>query len=333
MTAKQYDVLGIGNALVDILARTDERFLGELQIAKGAMQLVDEARADVIYAAMGPTTTVSGGSASNTIAGIAALGGKGAMIAKVRNDTLGDAYAHDLRSMGVAFTTPPAEDGPGTGRCFVLVTPDGERSMSTYLGAGQNLNPQDLDEAMIAASSIVYLEGYLWDPPQAKAAFLKAAEIAHAHGGRVALTLSDAFCVDRYRDEFRNLIENKVVDIVFANAHELASLYQTSDFETALGELAETDVLGIVTRSEHGCVIVEAGRRVEVSAEPVDELVDTTGAGDLFAAGFLFGLARQAPLDVCGRLGSIAAAEVIQHMGARPLADLKQLVSQSGIKC
>lgn len=332
MSAKRHDVLGIGNALVDILARADEAFLGRHHIAKGAMQLVDEARADALYAAMGPTTTVSGGSASNTIAGIAALGGRGALIARVRQDDLGAAFAHDLRAMGVAFPTAPAGDGPGTGRCFVLVTPDGERSMSTYLGAGQNLSPADLDEAMIAASDIIYLEGYLWDPPQAKAAFLRAAEVAHANGGRVALTLSDAFCVDRYRDEFNDLIDRKVVDIVFANAHELISLYQTADFDTALAELAQRDVLGVVTRSEKGCIILNAGERIAVPAAPIETLVDTTGAGDLFAAGFLFGLARSLPLETCGQLGAIAAAEVIQHMGARPVADLRQLVAQSGLK-
>lgn len=332
MSARQHDVLGIGNALVDILARSDEDFLSQHDIAKGAMQLVDEARADALYAAMGPTTTVSGGSASNTIAGVAALGGKGALIARVRNDYLGAAFAHDLRAMGVAFETKPAQDGPGTGRCFVLVTPDGERSMSTYLGAGQDLGVADIDEAMIAASEIVYLEGYLWDPPQAKAAFLRAADIAHANGRRVALTLSDAFCVDRYRDEFRELIDRKVADIVFANAQELISLYQTGDFDTALNELAKRDVLGIVTRSEKGCVILSKGQRIDIPAAPIDTLVDTTGAGDLFAAGFLYGLAKNAPLETCGRLGAIAAAEVIQHMGARPVADLRQLAAQSGLK-
>jgi len=332
MSAKRHDVLGIGNALVDILARADEAFLGQHHIAKGAMQLVDEAGADALYAAMGPTTTVSGGSASNTIAGVAALGGRGALIARVRRDDLGAAFAHDLHAMGVAFPTAPAEDGPGTGRCFVLVTPDGERSMSTYLGAGQDLSPADLDEDMIAASDIIYLEGYLWDPPQAKAAFLRAAEVAHASGGRVAITLSDAFCVDRYRDEFNNLIDSKVVDIVFANTHEVTSLYQTADFGTALAELAKRDVLGVVTRSEKGCVILDNGQRIAVPAAPIGTLVDTTGAGDLFAAGFLFGLARNAPLEICGQIGAIAAAEVIQHMGARPVADLKQLIAQSGLK-
>lgn len=332
MSSKRYDVLGIGNALVDILARADEVFLAQNGIAKGGMQLVEESRAEALYAAIGPTTTVSGGSASNTIAGIAALGGRVALIAKVRKDVLGAAFSHDLHAMGVTFTTPAAQDGQGTGRCIVLVTPDGERSMSTYLGAGQHLGPDDLDEELIAASGIVYLEGYLWDPPQAKLAFLRAAEIAHANGGRVALTLSDAFCVDRYRDEFNDLIERNVVDIVFANAHELVSLYQTADLETALAELAKRDVLGVVTRSELGCIVLHRGQRIDVPAEPIDRLEDTTGAGDLFAAGFLFGLARNATLHVCGRLGAIAAAEVIQHIGARPAADLKGLVSQSGLK-
>lgn len=327
----RYDVLGIGNALVDVLARTDEAFLRQHGIAKGSMQLVDQDGADRLYAAIGATTTVSGGSASNTIAGIAALGGTGALIAKVRDDELGAAFAHDLRAMGVAFSTPPAVSGPGTGRCIVLVTPDGERSMSTYLGAGQQLGPDDLDKDMIAAAQIVYLEGYLWDPPQAKVAFLRAADIAHANGGKVAITLSDAFCVDRYREEFRDLIDRRVVDIVFANESELLSLYQTASFDAALESLAQCQVVGIVTRSENGCVVVDGAGRLEAPAEAIDTLVDTTGAGDLFAAGFLFGLARGLPHAVCARLGAIAAAEVIQHMGARPIADLRQLVSQSGL--
>ncbi|MFC0284495.1 adenosine kinase [Camelimonas abortus] len=331
MAERRYDVLGIGNALVDILARTDEAFLLAHGVAKGSMQLVDERQADALYAAIGATTTVSGGSAANTIAGVAALGGRGALIARVRDDALGATFAHDLRALGVAFSPAPAASGPGTGRCIVLVTPDGERSMSTYLGAGQDLAPDDLDEAMIAAAHIVYLEGYLWDPPQAKAAFLKAAEIAHANGGRVAITLSDAFCVDRYRAEFNELIDRGTVDIVFANESEIRCLYETSSFDTAVDQLAQRAVLGVVTRSEQGCVVLDRGDRVYAPAEPVCKLVDTTGAGDLFAAGFLFGLAQNRPLEVCARLGAIAAAEVIQHMGARPQSDLRQLVIQSGL--
>ncbi|GGC51684.1 adenosine kinase [Chelatococcus reniformis] len=331
MTLKRHDVLGIGNALVDILAPADDDFLLAQNVLKGAMQLIDEERAEALYAAMGATVTVSGGSASNTIAGVASFGGRGALIAKVRNDELGKVFAHDLHAIGVTFETAAASEGPATGRCFILVSPDGERTMNTYLGAGQGLGPADIDKAVVDASAIVYLEGYLWDPPEAKLAFLKAAEIAHAGDGRVALTLSDAFCVDRYRDEFLRLVSDGVVDILFANEHELKSLYQTADIDTAVAALRRNPVLGVVTRSEQGSLLVSRDETRAVAACPIDRLVDTTGAGDLFAAGFLVGLAQGADDVTCARLGALAAAEVIQHLGARPERGLKDLATENGL--
>jgi sugar/nucleoside kinase (ribokinase family) len=281
---------------------------------------------------MGSATIISGGSAANTIVGLASLGIRSAFIGKVKDDEAGQSFAHDIRRSGVHFATPFAKDGASTARCLVLVTPDGERTMNTYLGACQNLGPDDVDEALVRASSILYMEGYLWDPPAAKQAFLKAADIAHDAGRQVALTLSDSFCVDRYRDEFLHLMRTRTVDIVFANEHELKSLYQTADFETALAALRDEELLGVVTRSADGCVIVTHDQTVAVQASPIERLVDTTGAGDLFAAGFLAGLVRGCDLRDAGRLGGIAAAEIIQHYGARPNADLASLAAESGIE-
>ncbi|MBN9579940.1 MAG: adenosine kinase, partial [Afipia sp.] len=292
MSAATYDVLGIGNAIVDILAKTDDAFLADHAMTKGAMALIDEARAAAIYQAMGPATEISGGSAANTIAGLANFGARAAFVGKVRDDQLGGVFSHDIRASHVAFETRPAFAGPATARCYVLVTPDGERTMNTYLGAAQDLSPADIDPAQIAASSIVYLEGYLWDPQDAKEAFLKAAGIAHANGRRVALTLSDAFCVGRYRDEFLHLIRSGTVDIVFANAAELAALYQNDDFDAALAQLRTDAALAVVTRSEKGCVVAARDSVTPVPAFPVKQVLDTTGAGDLFAAGFLFGTVR-----------------------------------------
>jgi sugar/nucleoside kinase (ribokinase family) len=260
MTAATYDVLGIGNAIVDILAKTEDRFLTEQGMAKGSMALIDEARAAAIYDAMGPATEISGGSAANTIAGIANLGARAAFVGKVRNDQLGNVFSHDIRAAGVAFDTQAASNGPATARCYVLVSPDGERTMNTYLGAAQDLSPADIDPAQIAASSIVYLEGYLWDPANAKEAFIKASKIAHENKRSVALTLSDAFCVGRYRDEFLDLIRSKTVDLIFANEAELTSLYQTEDFDKALTQLRSDATLAVVTRSEKGCVVVARTR-------------------------------------------------------------------------
>jgi adenosine kinase len=331
MTTLRFDVLGIGNAIVDVIARADDDFLARHAMQKGAMALIDEARAEAIYDAMGPSTEISGGSAANTIVGVASLGARAAFIGKVKDDTLGQVFAHDIRAAGVSYETPPASDGPSTARCYVLVTPDGERTMNTYLGAAQDLHPNDIEEDMIAAAGLTYLEGYLWDPPHAKDAFLKAATIAHAAERSVALTLSDAFCVDRYREEFLNLIRNGTVDLLFANENELRSLYQTADFDTAVRALKGDAKLAVVTRSEKGCMVVTREETVQVAAEPVERVVDATGAGDLFAAGFLVGLARGDAYRKAARLGTLAAAEVIQHIGARPATSLKDLAQQSGL--
>jgi len=331
MADAKYDVLGIGNAIFDVLVQTDEAFLARHGMTKGGMALIDEARAMAIYGDMGPATEMSGGSAANTIVGIANLGARAAYVGKVRDDQIGRLYTHDIRAAGVAFETRAASDGPATGCSYILVTPDGERTMNTYLGAAQELMPADIDEAQIAASGIIYLEGYLWDPKSAKEAFVKAATIAHGAGRQVALTLSDSFCVDRYRDEFLDLMRKGTVDLVFANEAELHSLYQTSDFDTALKQLRADTKLGIVTRSEKGCVVASKDGVVAVPASPIQKLVDTTGAGDLFAAGFLFGLVRNAGHENAGRLGALAAAEVIQHIGARPQVSLKDLAKQNGL--
>ena len=331
MTTPRFDVLGIGNAIVDVIARAEDDFLLRHGMHKGTMALIDEARAEAIYDAMGPATESSGGSAANTIVGVASLGARAAFIGKVKDDTLGQAFAHDIRAAGVSFQTPPASDGPSTARCYVLVTPDGERTMNTYLGAAQDLHPADIDAEMIAAASVTYLEGYLWDPPHAKEAFLKAAKIAHGAGRSVALTLSDAFCVDRYRDEFLGLIRNGTVDLIFANEKELHSLYQTADFDTAVKALKQDAKLAVITRSEQGCLVVTREESVAVAAMPIGQLVDATGAGDLFAAGFLVGLSRGDAYRKAARLGALAAAEVIQHLGARPATSLKELAVQNGL--
>jgi sugar/nucleoside kinase (ribokinase family) len=331
MPSARYDVLGIGNAIVDVIARADEDFLLKQSMRKGAMALIDEARAEAIYDAMGPAVEVSGGSAANTIVGLASLGARAAFVGKVKDDQLGRAFAHDIRAAGVAFDTPPASAGPSTGRCYVLVTPDGERTMNTFLGAAQDLHPDDIAAEAIAASAITYLEGYLWDPKHAKDAFLKAAKIAHEADRKVALTLSDAFCVDRWRDEFLQLMRSHTVDLIFANEAELRSLYQTADFDAAVKALRADVDIAVVTRSEKGCLVVNPEDIEAVPAFPVERVVDTTGAGDLFAAGFLSGLARGADDRTCGRLGALAAAEVIQHLGARPEAPLKDLARDNGL--
>jgi adenosine kinase len=331
MTATRYDVLGIGNAIVDVISRAEDDFLIRHGMRKGAMTLIDEPRAEAIYGAMGPAMETSGGSAANTIVGVANLGARAAFVGKVRDDVLGRAFAHDIRAAGVTFDTPPASGGPSTGRCYVLVTPDGERTLNTYLGAAQQLEPADVDAAMVAASAITYLEGYLWDPRDAKDAFLKAAAIAHEAERRVALSLSDAFCVDRWRDEFLQLIRSHVVDVTLANEAELRSLYQTADFDTAITALRADARLAVVTRGEQGCVIVSAESTGAVPAFPVERVVDTTGAGDLFAAGFLFGLARGTDHAIAARFGALAAAEVIGHIGARPESSLKELAQQDGL--
>jgi len=330
MTAPRYDLLGVGNAIVDVIAQADDDFLVAQGMNKGAMALIDEARAQAIYDAMGPALESSGGSAANTIVGAASLGARTAFVGKVKDDGLGHAFVHDIRAAGVAFNTPPASEGPSTARCYVIVTPDGERTLNTFLGAAQDLHPQDIDEQAVASAAITYLEGYLWDPPHAKAAFIKAAGIAHKAGRHVALTLSDAFCVDRYRNEFLKLMRDKTVDILFANERELHSLYQTSDFDTALEALRADIGLAVVTRSENGCVAVRGETTERVPAAPIRRVVDATGAGDLFAAGFLVGYSRGKDLRMAAKLGALAAAEVIQHVGARPAVSLKELAADNG---
>jgi adenosine kinase len=317
---------------VDVIARADDAFLSKQNMAKGGMSLIDEPRATQIYKDMGPGTESSGGSAANTIVGLASFGAKVAFVGKVKDDVLGKVFQHDIRAAGVAFETPAAKDGASTACCYVLVTPDGQRTMNTYLGAAQNLHPRDIDAKQIADAAIVYLEGYLWDPKDAKDAFVAASKAAHAAGRRVALTLSDAFCVGRYRDEFLGLMRNGTVDIIFANEAELSSLYQTEDFDKALSQLRKDVKLAAVTRSEKGCVIVQGDKTVAVPAAPIKQLVDTTGAGDLFAAGFLFGIARGADLETAGKLGGLAASEVIQHIGARPAVSLKDFAASAGLK-
>jgi adenosine kinase len=331
MPSARFDVLGIGNAIVDVIARTEEDFLLKQGMHKGTMALIDEARAQAIYDAMGPAMETSGGSAANTIVGLASLGSRSAFIGKVKDDELGRTFAHDIRAAGAAYTTSPAADGPSTARCYVLVTPDGERTMNTYLGAAQDLHPADIDADLVAASAVLYLEGYLWDPKNAKDAFIKAAKIAHEAERTVALSLSDAFCVDRWRAEFLQLMRSGTVDLIFANETELHSLYQTSDFDTAVAALRADVSAAVVTRSEKGCIVLGPEGTEAVPAFPIERVVDTTGAGDLFAAGFLSGLARGADDRTCGRLGALAAAEVIQHLGARPEASLRDLARENGL--
>jgi sugar/nucleoside kinase (ribokinase family) len=331
MASSKYDVLGIGNAIVDVIAFTEDDFLLSHDLAKGSMHLIDEAQAEKLYQSMGPATIISGGSAANTIVGVASLGGSGSFIGKVRNDTLGQAFTHDIRAVGVYFETKPADKGLATARSFILVTPDGERTMNTFLGACLYLGPDDIDPVTVEASAISYFEGYLWDPEDAKAAFRKAASIAHAAGRKVALTLSDSFCVDRYRDEFRALISDGTIDILLANEHELKSLYTTSDFDSAVDALRNEGPMAVVTRSAAGSVVVDRNGVQAIPAQPIDRLVDTTGAGDLFASGFLLGHARGFDHRDAARLGAIAAAEIIQHIGARPEARLRDLAADSGI--
>jgi sugar/nucleoside kinase (ribokinase family) len=330
MTDSLIDVAGIGNAIVDILARTDDGFLDRHGLDKGSMRLIDEDQAHALYGEMGPAVEISGGSAANTIAGIASFGGSAAFIGKVRDDQLGEVFAHDIRSLGVAFDTAPAVAGPSTARCMVLVTPDGERTLNTYLGASVGLGPEDVNADLIAGARVTYLEGYLWDPAAAKEAFVKAARLAHRADRIVALTLSDAFCVDRHRAEFRQLVAGEV-DLLFANESEITSLYQVKDFDAALQAVRHDCNLAVLTRSEKGCVIVGGAEVHVVDAHQVDRVVDSTGAGDLFAAGFLYGLTHDRPLVDCGRLGALAAAEVISHIGARPQVALDALARENGL--
>jgi sugar/nucleoside kinase (ribokinase family) len=324
VASAELDVIGIGNALVDVLSHADESLLAGQGLVKGTMHLVDEARAAALYEAMGPGVEMSGGSAANTVVGVASFGGRAHYVGKVRDDQLGEVFGHDLRATGVGYDTPRATSGPPTGRCLILVTPDAQRTMGTFLGASVRLGPGDIDKRLVARGKILYLEGYLFDPPAAQEAFRTAASIAHAAGRKVALTLSDPFCVDRHRDAFLDLVEHHV-DILFANEAEICALYQVHDFDAALARVRGHCEVAALTRSAKGSVLVADGRVHAVIALPVEAVVDTTGAGDLYAAGVLYGLSQGLDLPTCGRLGSLAAAEVIAHVGARPMVPLAQL--------
>ncbi len=326
MAKVRFDVVGIGNAIVDVLAHADEAFLARFELTKGAMTLIDSDRAATLYDNMAPAVECSGGSAANTIACLASLGGQGAFIGKVNKDQLGDIFCHDIRSLGITFETAPSTGGTSTARCLIFVTPDADRTMQTFLGACVELSPADIDPDIISSAKITYLEGYLWDPDAAKQAFIEAADLAHNAGRLVALSLSDPFCVDRHRDEFRDLVEQHI-DVVFANEDEICSLYQVDKFDDALQRVRGHCKIAALTRSEKGSVIVSGDEVHVVDAEPVSQVIDTTGAGDAYAAGFLFGLTQGKPLDECGRLGGIASAEVISHFGARPETPLSTLVT------
>lgn len=329
MTDQRLDVLCIGNAIVDVIAAADDAFLTEEGLAKGSMRLIDAEEATRLYGRMGPGREISGGSAGNTAAGVAMLGASAGFVGQVADDQLGDVYRHDITSLGIEFTTParPQAEAP-TARSLVLVTPDAQRTMNTFLGAAQNLSREALDEDQLRRAKILYLEGYLWDPEVPRAAMERAIGIVRDAGGAVAFTLSDSFCIERHRDSFNALIDSGRLDILFANEAEIVSLTGAADFDSAVAATAERVAVLVVTRSEKGAVAVEKGERVEVPAEPVERIVDTTGAGDLFAAGFLTGRAQGRPNAECLRMGAIAAAEVISHYGARPEADLKALVEE-----
>lgn len=329
MTSPTYDVVAIGNAIVDILAQAEDSFIEEIGVAKGSMQLMfSPEEADALYAKMGPGREVSGGSASNTVAGLAALGSKTAFIGQVADDQLGEVFAHDLRAAGVHFDTAVRPGQPTTARCLIFVTPDGQRTMNTFLGASQFLPASALDETLIASGAILYLEGYLWDPEEPRAAMRKAIEIARANGRKVAFTLSDVFCISRHGDDFRQLIADGLIDILFANENELLALCGKEDFETAVQHVHGQVPVLVVTRSEQGAMALVGDERVEVPAEPIARLVDTTGAGDSFAAGFLHGQAQGRSVKDSLRLGALCAAEIIQHYGARAEVDLKALAAE-----
>jgi sugar/nucleoside kinase (ribokinase family) len=323
------EVVGIGNAIVDVISHAEDAFITDNGLAKGAMTLVDADQAKAIYAKMGPGLEMSGGSAANTMAGLASLGSRAGYIGKVCDDELGEVFRHDIRAIGVRYETLPIAGDPPTARCLIVVTPDAQRTMHTFLGASTELGPEDIDEGLIAASRITYLEGYLWDKPKAKDAFVKAAGIAHDAGRKVALTLSDGFCVERHRDSFRELIHGHI-DILFGNDDELRSLYLTESLPEALDAVRGSVGLVAITCGAKGSLVLDGMNAYEVAAHPVDKVVDTTGAGDLYAAGFLHGLTEgRHPAD-CGALGSLAAGEIISHYGARPEADLAGLVKANG---
>lgn len=330
MSNARYDVTGIGNAIVDIIGRCEDGYLAKIGADKGSMRLVDAATIADIYSGMGPAIETSGGSAANTIAGVASFGGTSGFIGKVANDEFGRIFTHDIRSIGVNFASAPVQGKEPTSRSLILVTPDGERTMNTYLGISTDLDHGQLDKDLIADSAIIYLEGYLFDRDDAKAAFRAALTHAKTAGRKVALTLSDGFCVDRHRAEFLDLIRSGV-DILFANEKEITSLYETSSFDAAAEKVRNDTKLAVLTRSALGSVILSDGASTQIAADCIDKVVDTTGAGDLYAAGFLYGYAKALPLTTCGRLASLAAAEVISHVGARPAIPLDKLARQKGL--
>ncbi|MFN8110540.1 MAG: adenosine kinase [Thermoleophilia bacterium] len=325
-TDTRFDLLGIGNAIVDVLSHSEEAFLEEHGLHKGAMTLIDVDKADILYRDLGTATEVSGGSVANTVAAAGALGQRVAYIGKVRDDQLGAIFSHDIRAVGVHFDTPPAVAGPATARCFVMVTPDAHRTMATHLGACVELGPEDIDEQLVGDTWITYLEGYIWDPPRAKDALRKAIEAAHRRDRVVALTLSDPFCVERHRAEFRQLVEESV-DLLFANEHELMSLYEVDDVWRAVEHLQTHCRVAAVTRGDQGSLVLSHGEVFEVPIVHAEGILDTTGAGDLYAAGFLHGVASGWDAERCGRAGAAAAAEIISHIGARPERDLREVLA------
>ena len=324
---KSYDVVGIGNAIVDVLVQADDDLIANFELTKGTMALVDQAQAERLYASVGPGLETSGGSAANTLAGVAQLGGRAGFIGRVRNDQLGGIFSHDIRSVGARFDTPAATEGPSTARCLILVTPDAQRTMCTYLGASVGLDPADLDLEMVAQAKVLYLEGYLWDSDEAKAAFIAAAEVARAHGGEVALSLSDAFCVERHRESFQELVDGHV-DILFANEMEITALYKANSFEEAADQVRGRCKLAALTRSEQGSVVLNGAGTHSIAPFQLGPLLDTTGAGDLYAAGFLHAYTQGQAVEACGRLGSLCAGQVVTQLGPRPQGSLKQLVAQ-----
>lgn len=330
MSESKFGVVAVGNALVDVLAHTSEDFIQSQKeshgMEKGGMTLIEEDRAVELYKQMDAGVETSGGSAANTMAGFASFGGKGAFIGKVADDQLGDIFKHDMNVQGLSFETQPLIAGSKTGRCLILVTPDAERTMNTFLGAATELTANDIEQDVITSGMVTYLEGYLFDKENAKSAFIKAAEFAHDAGHRVALTLSDSFCVDRHRSDFLRLVENHI-DILFANEDEIKSLYMCENFDEAISAVSENVEVAAITRGEKGAVIISKGQKIEIAAEAVEKIIDTTGAGDQFAAGFLFGFTQGYDLEKCGKLGCLAAAEVISHIGPRPQVSLKELAS------
>jgi len=327
MSPKTLDVVGIGNAIVDVLVRADDDAIDNHQLTKGTMALIDELQAEALYASLGPGLETSGGSAANTLAGIAQLGGRAGFIGRVRDDQLGAIFSHDIKAVGARYQTPPATSGPSTARCLILVTPDAQRTMCTYLGASVLLHPDDLDLEMVAQAKVLYLEGYLWDSDDAKAAFIAAAQVARANGGEVALSLSDAFCVERHRDSFQELVDGHV-DILFANEMEITSLYKANSFDEAAEQVRGRCKVAALTRSEQGSLILNGSGTHLISPFRLGELVDTTGAGDLYAAGFLHAYCQGQSIDACGRLGSLCAGQVVTQLGPRPQADLRALQAQ-----